>query len=120
VDDFESALSRLDRVYDLAIGGDALIYSGDLQPTLLGVARVLKPGGLLLFTLEKMASGDYEQTSANRFRHAEAYVRSAAARTGYEVLDIIECPLRSESREPVAGFAVALQKPTASASPSAA
>jgi predicted TPR repeat methyltransferase len=89
-----------------------LIYSGDLQPTLLGVARVLKPGGLLLFTLEKMISGgDHEQTSANRFRHGEAYVRSAASRTGYEVLDIVECPLRSESREPVAGFAVALRKP---------
>jgi predicted TPR repeat methyltransferase len=120
VDDFESALSAFDGVYDLAIGGDALIYSGDLQPTLAGVARVLKPGGLFLFTLEKVASGDYEQTSANRFRHGEGYVRSAAARVGYEVLDIVECPLRSESREPVAGFAVAVRKPRVSASPSAA
>ena len=96
--------------YDLAIGADALIYSGDLGPTFSGVARRLKPAGLFLFTLEKLASGDYEQTAANRFRHGEAYIRDAAARSGFDVLDIIECPLRNESKDPVAGFAVALKK----------
>jgi predicted TPR repeat methyltransferase len=111
VDDFESALAGLDRSYDLAIGADALIYSGDLGPTLAGVARRLKPGGLFLFTLEKLSSGDWEQTSANRFRHGEAYIRDAASRAGFELLDLVECALRSESREPVAGFAVALKRP---------
>jgi len=111
VDDFESALAESDRLYDLAVGADALIYSGDLGPTLSGVLRVLKPGGLFLFTLEKLNSGDWEQTSANRFRHGEAYIRDAASRAGYELADLVECALRSESREPVAGFAVALRKP---------
>jgi predicted TPR repeat methyltransferase len=111
VDDFESALAGLDRSYDLAIGADALIYSGDLRPTFLGVARRLKPGGLFLFTLEKLIGGDCEQTSANRFRHGEAYVRDAAARAGFDVVDVMECALRSESTQSVAGFAVALRKP---------
>jgi len=111
VDDFESALAGSDRNYDLAVGADALIYSGDLGPTLSGVARVLKPRGLFLFTLEKLNSGDWEQTSANRFRHGEAYIRDAAARAGYELADLVECALRSESKEPVAGFAIALKKP---------
>jgi predicted TPR repeat methyltransferase len=110
VGDFESALAGLDRSYDLAIGADALIYSGDLAPTLAGVARRLKPGGLFLFTVEKLTGEGWEQTSANRFRHGETYVREAAVHAGFEVLDIIECPLRRESREPVAGFAVALKK----------
>jgi predicted TPR repeat methyltransferase len=112
-DDFESALAGLDRTYDLAVGADALIYSGDLGPTLAGVMRRLKPGGLFLFTLEKLNGGDWEQTSANRFRHGEGYVRTAAAGAGFELLDLVECALRSESREPVAGFAVALKKPSA-------
>jgi predicted TPR repeat methyltransferase len=111
VDDFESALAGLQREYDLVIGADSLIYSGELDGTFRGVGRVLKPGGLFLFTLEKMAGGEWEQTSANRFRHGEAYIRSAAERAGYEVLEITECPLRSESREPVAGYAVALKRP---------
>lgn len=111
VDDFEFALAGLDRSYDLAIGADALIYSGDLGPALTGVARILKPGGLFLFTLEKLNGDGWEQTSANRFRHGEFYVREAAAGGGFELLDIVECPLRSELREPVSGFAVALKKP---------
>jgi predicted TPR repeat methyltransferase len=111
-DDFESALTGLDRSYDLAIGADALIYSGDLGPTFSGVARRLKPGGQFLFTLEKLnGSGEYEQTTANRFRHGETYIRDAAIRAGFDVLDVTECALRSESKDPVAGFAVALKKP---------
>ena len=35
----------------------------------------------------------------------------AASQAGFELLDMIECPLRSESKEPVVGFAVALKKP---------
>src|SRR5262245_13009438 len=111
VDDFESALAGLDRVYDLVIGADALIYSGDLSPTLAGVMRRLAPGGLFLFTLEKRSGEGFEQTTANRFRHGETYIRSAVSQAGFELLDMIECPLRSESREPVIGFAVALRKP---------
>jgi predicted TPR repeat methyltransferase len=111
VDDFESALAGLDRSYDLAIGADALIYSGDLLPTLGGVARILKPQGLFLFTVEKLNGDGWEQTSANRFRHGEAYIRDAAAGAGFDLLDIVECPLRSESRDPVAGYAVVLRKP---------
>jgi len=112
VDDFESALTALDREYDLAIGADALIYSGDLSPALSGVAAKLNPGGLFLFTLEKLTGdGSFEQTAANRFRHGEAYIRAAASGSRYEVLDLMECALRSESREPVAGFAVALKRP---------
>ena len=110
VDDFESALAGLDRPYDLAIGADALIYSGDLLPTLAGVAQILKPQGLFLFTLEKLNSGDWEQTSVNRFRHGEAYIRTVGTGAGLELIDLVECALRSESRDPVAGFAVALKK----------
>ena len=116
VDDFESALAVPGPTYDLAIGADALIYSGELGPVLSGVVKRLEPGAFFLFTLEKMdpekASAEgYEQTAANRFRHHESYLRGAAARAGFEVVDMMECPLRSESKEPVIGFAVALRKP---------
>ena len=109
VDDFESALAGLHRRYDLAIGADALIYSGDLLPTLTGVGLILKPQGLFLFTLEKLNSGDWEQTSVNRFRHSEAYIRTVGAAARFDLVDLVECALRRESRDPVAGFAVALK-----------
>src|SRR5262249_22761767 len=111
VEDFETALAAPGPTYDLAIGADALIYSGELGPTLSGVAKRLEPGAPFLFTLEKMNDGSFDQTAANRFRHSEAFIRAAAARAGFEVVDMVECPLRSESKEPVMGFAVALKKP---------
>lgn len=111
VDDFETALAGSGLPYDLIISGDALIYSGDLAPVFSGAARQLKPGGFFLFTLEKFAGEGWEQTEANRIRHSETYVRKTAAEAGFTVAELMECALRNESNNPVAGFAVALQKP---------
>jgi len=110
-DDFEAALALPGPSYDLAIGADALIYSGELGPVLSGVAKRLEPGALFLFTLEKMEGEGYKQTTANRFHHGEAYIRGVAVSAGFEIIDMVECPLRSESKEPVIGFAIALKKP---------
>ena len=110
VGDFETVLTAAGRAYDLVIAADSLIYHGDLGPALSGVARRLEPGGLCLFTVERMDGDAWEQTPANRFRHSESYVRQAAARAGLFVAEIMECTLRSESKEPVQGFAVALRK----------
>ena len=110
VDDFETALSAPGPLYDLAVAGDALIYNGDLDPVFVGAGSRLRPGGFFLFTVEKAADGKWEQTLANRFRHSEAYLRSAAERAGLRVAEVMECTLRNETNAPVEGFAVALQR----------
>jgi predicted TPR repeat methyltransferase len=110
VEDFETALAVPGLSYDLIIAGDALIYHGDLAPVLSGAARRLDPKGFCLFTVEKMAGEGWEQTPANRFRHSEVYLRSCAKKSGFVVIEIVECALRSESNAPVEGFAVALRK----------
>jgi len=109
--DFDTAFDEADISYDLVIGADSLIYCGDLVPALSGAARRLVPGGVILFTVEKKTGDGLEQTQANRFRHSESYVRSAAETAGLTVLELEECALRSESREPVIGYAVGLEKP---------
>jgi predicted TPR repeat methyltransferase len=110
VEDFETALAIPGLSYDLIIAGDALIYHGDLAPVLSGVARRLDPECFCLFTVEKMTGEGWEQTPANRFRHSEAYLRSCAEKSGFVVIEIVECALRSEANAPVEGFAVALRK----------
>jgi predicted TPR repeat methyltransferase len=112
VEDFETALTKLEHCYDLAIAADSLIYSGDLMPVLAGVMQRLRPGGLFLFTVEKLAKvGEgWSHTPANRFRHSESYLYRAAGQAGFAVLQIEECAVRQESSAPVEGFAVALQK----------
>jgi predicted TPR repeat methyltransferase len=110
VGDFETVLGAAGPSYDIVLAADAINYHGDLVPTLSGAARRLNEGGFCFFTVEKKDADGWEQTPANRFRHSEAYIRAAAGQAGFEVFEIAECALRSESTAPVAGFAVALKK----------
>jgi len=110
--DLESVLSAPGPSYDLIVSADTMIYLGDLMPTFLGVFRRLAPGGFYIFACEAKSGAGWEQTPANRFRHSEHYMRSEAERAGLGFFDLMECTLRSEAGEPVAGFAVALRKGT--------
>ena len=87
-----------------------MIYFGDLSRCLSGVYRRLESGGHYLFAVEAMDDQGWEQTSTNRFRHSQAYLRTEAAHAGLEVLEMDTCTLRTESSVPVAGFVVALRK----------
>jgi predicted TPR repeat methyltransferase len=112
--DIETVLTRPGRSYDLILAADTMVYFGDLSPTFAGVTERLKPSGFYLFAVESMPGGDWEQTPANRFRHSETYLRTAASMAGLHFVDIMPCLLRHEQREPVFGFAVALQKQASS------
>ena len=109
--DLETLLAAPGPSYDLILSADTMIYIGDLAPTFSGVAKRLAPDGFYIFACESKPGEGWEQTPANRFRHSESYMRAEAARAGLEFSGIIECSLRSESGEPVPGFAVALKKP---------
>jgi len=109
--DLETVLQELECSYDLVLAADTMVYFGDLCPTLSGVAERLEPGGFCIFAVEAMAGQGWEQTPANRFRHSEAYLRAESARAGLDFVTIMECWIRRELNDPVAGFAVALQKP---------
>ena len=111
--DLETVLAAPGRAYDLIHSADTMINLGDLAPTFCGVANRLKPGGFYIFACEAKAAEGWEQTPANRFRHSESYLRAEAARAGLCFVDLMECALRREADEPVAGFAVALQKANA-------
>ena len=109
--DLEAVLTEPGRSYDLILAADTMVYFGDLAPTFAGIVERLEPGGFYLFAVESMAGEGWEQMPVNRFRHSETYLRAEAARAGLEFVDLMQCLLRREKSEPVAGFAVALQKP---------
>ena len=74
-------LEGLAECYDLIVSADTLVYFGDLQPVLMAAARALRPGGILVFTLEKAGSGDragegFALQYHGRYCHAEEYVRA--------------------------------------------
>jgi predicted TPR repeat methyltransferase len=108
VGDVESTLAQPSRGYDLIIAADTLVYLGDLTSVFAGVANILLPGGMFLFTVEASQSAGFELGPKRRWRHSEAYLRAAAAAANLDVAGFILCQPRKEAGRPVEGYAVAL------------
>lgn len=108
VADIESFLASDGRTYDLILAADTLVYLGDLTPTFVGVRGRLKPGGFFLFTVEKAKGDGFELGPKRRWRHAEDYLRAAAAGADLDLAGLLAASPRNEANVPVDGFAVAL------------
>jgi len=110
--DIESGLGEA--LYDLVIAADTLVYLGDLEATMKAVATALKPSGFFLFTTEAKEGqendGAFELGPKRRWRHSESYLRTLAARHGFDIAGFMTCVPRHEAGVPVPGFAVALRK----------
>ena len=111
--DLETELYAPGPNYELILAADTMIYLGYLAPTFFGVAHRLEPEGFYIFAVESTAEGEWQQTPSNRFRHSTAYLKTEAERAGLVFVDSLGCTLRNEAGTPVAGLAVALQKPRA-------
>src|ERR1700722_10598499 len=109
VGDIETALGG---EYDLILAADTLVYLGDLRPVLAAVADHLAPGGFFLFTTEakegQRGGPGFELGPKRRWRHGEAYLRQAAKTAGLSVAGLVSASPRTESHQPVPGFAIAL------------
>jgi predicted TPR repeat methyltransferase len=95
--------------FDLAVCADTLCYFGVLEDVLQGFARVLRPQGLLAFTVERSKDDDtapFHLQYNGRYSHTERYVRDAVTSAGLDVREIEPEPLRLELGEPVAGLLV--------------
>ena len=110
VADIERGLAA--EAFDLIIAADTLVYLGDLEATMQGVARALKADGFFLFTVEKKEGEGFELGPKRRWRHSEAYLRALARADGLEIVGLLACSPRTEGGLPVEGLAVALSKPS--------
>lgn len=101
--------------FDLILSADTLVYFGALEDVIGAAVGALRPGGLLIFTLEHAASGDasldYRLELHGRYAHSRAYVERLLSSAGLS-LKIAEAHLRMESGTPVAGLVVRATKPS--------
>ena len=84
--------------YDLALAADTLVYLGDLEATMRGVARALKPDGFFLFTVEKKEGEGFELGPKRRWRHSENLYARLAGANGLEIAGFLACTPRMEAR----------------------
>lgn len=90
--------------YDVVSAADVFNYLGELAPALAAVAGALRPGGLVVFSVERSEEPEYDLGASGRYRHAAAFVREAAAAAGLREVSAAEGVLRSEQGRPVAGL----------------
>ncbi len=102
--------------FDVVISADTLVYFGALDDVIGAAAAALKPGGVLVFTVEDEAGDaegvDYRICTHGRYGHARGYIEGLLAAAGLRT-HIVKVELRMEAGAPVAGFAVRAARPVA-------
>lgn len=96
------------QAYDLVVAADVLIYFGDLGPVLEALHTTLRPGGRLLFSIERSEGEAVVLNRSRRFAHSLDHVRAAAA--GWQVEATEPFVLRRERGADVAGCLVVLRR----------
>jgi predicted TPR repeat methyltransferase len=92
--------------FDLIVSADTLCYFGALEQALAGAERALRPGGRVVFTVERAAEDvtDYHLDSTGRYTHAENYVRQVLAASGLDEIAVEYVELRRERGQEVQGL----------------
>ena len=90
--------------YDLVLAADVFVYVADLAPALVGMARVLRPDGLLAFTVETHEGEGVRLAQTLRYAHSRDYVRTVLADAGLKALRISATSVRTEKGVPVPGL----------------
>jgi predicted TPR repeat methyltransferase len=102
--------------FDLVVSADTLCYFGDLKTALGAAGAALRPGGALVFTVEKApddaGGAGFVLHAHGRYSHAEAYVRAVLADAGLELVELRHVVLRQESGKPVTGLLAGARRPS--------
>ena len=106
-------LASHSRAFDVIVSADTLCYFGDLDPVMRAAAGALKPGGLLVFTVEACAAvqGPHLLQPSGRYAHNEEYLRASIAAASLVATGLERVVLREESAVDVQGWLVTAQRP---------
>lgn len=98
--------------FDLVVAADVMTYFGDLTPVLQGFAKILRPGGWVIFTVEEAQDGpDHALGPSGRYRHRWDGLKGMMTSAGLSApRQVLRDRLRTEFGQPVPGLAVAAQK----------
>jgi predicted TPR repeat methyltransferase len=101
---------------DVIVSADTLVYFGGLEDVITASAHVLRPGGVLIFSVEEATEPEGADSFSiqphGRFSHGAAYVERLLTEAGLQPT-IGRAELRLESGVPVAGLVVRGAKPAA-------
>ena len=99
--------------WDVVLSADTLCYFGDLTKVVAASADALKPGGLLIFTVESLpedATELHQIQPHGRYAHSAAHIVTAHSLAGLSLLESEAVVLREEGGKPVSGHLIAARK----------
>ena len=101
--------------WDLIVSADTLVYFGDLSSAMAAAQRALRPGGSIVFALERAEDGEAPDglriKQHGRYSHTEAYVRRVLSTARLEPRQVTHVHLRLELKKPVDGLLVVASRP---------
>lgn len=97
--------------FDIIVSADTLIYFGSLDEFSRTAAGALRPGGQLIFTVERLdaaaaGSSGFRLGPTGRYAHDEVYVRETLQSAGFEAPTMTRADLRKEVGRWVEGVVV--------------
>jgi len=106
--------------YDLIVAADVFAYLGNLEDIIRETTRLLRPNGLVAFSveaLERLASEDarqempkdYQLNQTGRYVHSSRYLHNLASEKGFKTIDISPTQIRLEKGRPVHGWLAILR-----------
>jgi predicted TPR repeat methyltransferase len=99
--------------WEVVVSADTLCYFGDLCEVVSAAARSLKPGGLLVFTVEALpddAPAPHGIQPHGRYAHRADHITEALSRAELAQLERAPVILREEGGKPVQGWLVAARR----------
>jgi len=96
---------------ELVLSADVMIYVADLFPVLKEARRVLAPGGLLAFSVERHEGDGVIMGEGRRYAHSDSYVRASIEAAGLVMLRHEQQSVRNEKGVPVPGLVIVAEKP---------
>jgi predicted TPR repeat methyltransferase len=101
--------------WDVVVSADTLCYFGDLTEVTAAAAQSLKPGGLLVYTVESLPTDSmalHQIQPHGRYAHHADHIVAALSKAGMALVQREAVVLRQEGGLPVNGWLVAARAGT--------
>lgn len=102
--------SQGDEEADLVVAADVFIYLAVLEPVFMGTHRVLRRGGLFVFTVQTHAGEGVVLGQDARYAHGEGEIRRLAESSGFAIRLFEHAAIRKDRGQPVPGYLAVLER----------
>lgn len=100
------------RVADLVTAADVFMYCPSLPPIFSLVGKVLRPGGIFAFSVERHDGEESQWLQPSlRFAHNGNAIRAALADAGLDIVRLSQETIRRDRGQPVEGLLFVARKP---------